>query len=37
MLLARARDMLGNTEGELLIREQMRATRYRRRHPAGAP
>jgi hypothetical protein len=33
-LLARARDVLAETSGELLIREQMRATRYRRRHPA---
>ena len=32
-LLARARDVLAKTPGELLIREQMRATRYRRRHP----
>ena len=31
-LLARARDVLAETPGELLIREQMRATRYRRRH-----
>jgi len=28
-LLARAREMLAKTPGELLIREQMRATRYR--------
>ena len=28
-LVARARDVLANTSGELLIREQMRATRYR--------
>ena len=35
-LLARARDVLAETSGELLIREQMRATRYRRRQPAGA-
>jgi hypothetical protein len=33
-LLARARDVLTETAGELLIREQMRATRYRRRHTA---
>ena len=31
-LLARARGVLAETPGELLIREQMRATRYRRRH-----
>jgi hypothetical protein len=32
-LLARARRILGETAGELLIREQMRATRYRQRRP----
>jgi hypothetical protein len=32
-LLTRARDVLAETSGELLIREQMRATRYRRRAP----
>lgn len=32
-LLARARAMLTDTAGELLIREQMRATRYRWRQP----
>ena len=31
-LLERARDVLAETSGELLIREQMRATRYGRRH-----
>jgi hypothetical protein len=31
-LLARAGGVLAETPGELLIREQMRATRYRRRH-----
>ena len=31
-LLARAREVLADTSGELLIREQMRATRYRQRH-----
>ena len=31
-LLVRARGMLAETPGELLIREQMRATRYRRRN-----
>ena len=31
-LLARARGVLAETPGELLIREQMRATRYRRRN-----
>jgi hypothetical protein len=31
-LLVRAREMLADTPGELLIREQMRATRYRQRH-----
>jgi len=31
-LLVRARGVLAETPGELLIREQMRATRYRRRH-----
>ncbi len=35
-LLGRARDVLAETPCELLIREQMRATRYRRRHPARA-
>ena len=34
-LLARAREMLADTSGELLIREQMRATRYRQRHDRG--
>ncbi len=29
-------DALAETSGELLIREQMRATRYCRRHAAGA-
>ena len=33
-LLARAHRELADTSGELLIREQMRATRYRQRHPA---
>jgi len=33
-LRARARRELADTSGELLIREQMRATRYRQRHPA---
>jgi hypothetical protein len=33
-LLAHARGILTDTAGELLIREQMRATRYRRRHLA---
>jgi hypothetical protein len=33
-LLARARRELADKSGELLIREQMRATRYRQRHPA---
>ncbi len=32
-LQARAREMLAEVSGELLIREQMRATRYRRRRP----
>ena len=32
-LLARARDVLVDTSGELLIREQMRATRYLQRRP----
>jgi hypothetical protein len=32
-LFARAREVLADTSGELLIREQMRATRYRQRHP----
>jgi hypothetical protein len=31
-LVASAREMLAETAGELLIREQMRATRYRQRH-----
>jgi hypothetical protein len=31
-LLARAREVLAETAGELLIRERMRASRYRRRH-----
>ncbi len=31
-LLVRAREVLADTSGELLIREQMRATRYRQRH-----
>jgi hypothetical protein len=31
-LLVRARGVLAETPGELLIREKMRATRYRRRH-----
>lgn len=34
-LLARARRELADTSGELLIREQMRATRYRQRHPVA--
>jgi hypothetical protein len=33
-LLARTREVLADMSGELLIREQMRATRYRQRHPA---
>jgi hypothetical protein len=33
VLLARARDAVAESSAELLIREQMRATRYRRRHP----
>jgi hypothetical protein len=32
-LLAGARDVVADTSGELLIREQMRATRYRQRRP----
>ena len=32
-LLACAGEMLADTSGELLVREQMRATRYRQRHP----
>ena len=35
-LVARARGVLAVTPGELLIREQMRATRFRRRHPGRA-
>jgi hypothetical protein len=35
-LVARGRDVLAEMPGELLIREQMRATRYRRRQPARA-
>ena len=34
-LLARAREVLADTSGELLIREQMRATRYLQRHRSG--
>lgn len=32
-LADRARQMLARTSGELVVREQMRATRYRRQHP----
>jgi hypothetical protein len=33
-LLTRAREMLAEASGELLVREQLRATRYRQRHGA---
>jgi hypothetical protein len=32
-LVARAREMLADRSGELLVREQMHATRYQQRHP----
>jgi hypothetical protein len=36
-LVARAREMLAEASRELLIREQIRATRYRRRNPRRQP